>query len=164
MLLIFGGMDTTRNQLGLAMQTFLGHPDQWAPPRRAARAGPAGGRGGDAGQPDDHLGHPGGLEDLEFEGLESPRAPRCTCSPAPPAPTRALPRPPFDITAEERPRHFGFGGGIHHCIGHFVARSDMSEALPLLASRLRTRASMARPARCRHRQHRPVELPIAFDP
>ncbi len=29
MLLIFGGYDTTRNQLGLAMQTFMAHPDQW---------------------------------------------------------------------------------------------------------------------------------------
>ena len=28
-LLIFGGFDTTRNQLGLAMQTFMAHPDQW---------------------------------------------------------------------------------------------------------------------------------------
>lgn len=42
----------------------------------------------------------------------------------------------FDITAERQP-HFGFGGGAHHCLGHFVARSDMSEALPLLARRLR---------------------------
>ena len=29
MLLIFGGFDTTRNQLGLAMQVFLEHPGQW---------------------------------------------------------------------------------------------------------------------------------------
>src|SRR5690348_4880887 len=28
-LLIFGGFDTTRNQLGLAMQVFLEHPGQW---------------------------------------------------------------------------------------------------------------------------------------
>ena len=28
-LLIFGGFDTTRNQLGLAMQTFAEHQDQW---------------------------------------------------------------------------------------------------------------------------------------
>src|SRR5215831_18045368 len=28
-LLIFGGFDTTRNQLGLAMQTFIDHPAQW---------------------------------------------------------------------------------------------------------------------------------------
>ena len=42
----------------------------------------------------------------------------------------------FVITAE-RKSHYGFGGGAHHCLGHFVARSDMSEALPLLARRLR---------------------------
>ena len=28
-MLIFAAFDTTRNQLGLAMQTFLAHPDQW---------------------------------------------------------------------------------------------------------------------------------------
>ena len=28
-LLIFGGYDTTRNQLGLAMDTFMQHPEQW---------------------------------------------------------------------------------------------------------------------------------------
>jgi len=28
--LAFAGMETTRNQLGLALQTFLRHPDQWA--------------------------------------------------------------------------------------------------------------------------------------
>src|SRR5262249_53379289 len=28
-LLMFGGFDTTRNQLGLAMQTFIDHPAQW---------------------------------------------------------------------------------------------------------------------------------------
>src|SRR5207245_10442133 len=28
-LLIFGGFDTTRNQLGLAMQAFMDHPGQW---------------------------------------------------------------------------------------------------------------------------------------
>ena len=43
---------------------------------------------------------------------------------------------PFDITVK-RPRHFGFGAGVHHCIGHYVARTDMSEALPRPAGRLR---------------------------
>src|SRR5690606_7286756 len=27
--LAFAGMETTRNQLGLALQTLLAHPDQW---------------------------------------------------------------------------------------------------------------------------------------
>ena len=43
--------------------------------------------------------------------------------------------PAFDITAPP-PLHIGFGGGVHHCLGHFVARTDMSVALPLLARRM----------------------------
>ena len=42
----------------------------------------------------------------------------------------------IDLTADHAP-HYGFGGGVHHCLGHFVARADMSEALPLLARRLK---------------------------
>lgn len=45
-------------------------------------------------------------------------------------------RAPFDITYDDRPLHSGFGGGIHHCLGHFVARTDMAVALPLLARRM----------------------------
>ena len=41
----------------------------------------------------------------------------------------------FDITAERAP-HFGFGGGMHHCIGHYVARLDMKEAFKALSRRL----------------------------
>jgi cytochrome P450 len=48
---------------------------------------------------------------------------------------RAMPDPTFDITAV-RPQHLGFGAGVHHCLGHFVARTDMSVALPLLARRM----------------------------
>jgi cytochrome P450 len=49
---------------------------------------------------------------------------------------RTVENPQFDITATGRPPHFGFGGGAHHCLGHFVARSDMSVALPILARRM----------------------------
>src|SRR4029079_6521473 len=42
-LIVFGGMDTTKNQLGLAMQLFVEHPDQCAllaeRPELAANAG-----------------------------------------------------------------------------------------------------------------------------
>ena len=37
----------------------------------------------------------------------------------------------FDITAT-RAIHFGFGGGAHHCLGQFVARTDMAAALDVL--------------------------------
>ena len=36
---------------------------------------------------------------------------------------RAYGDPGFDITATGRPPHFGFGGGIHYCLGHLVART-----------------------------------------
>ena len=47
----------------------------------------------------------------------------------------AMPDPSFDIR-EQRPPHLGFGAGVHHCLGHFVARTDMAVALPLLARRM----------------------------
>src|SRR6266566_7936000 len=43
----------------------------------------------------------------------------------------------FDITDLGRPPHLAFGGGVHYSLGHLVARADMSEALPVLACRLR---------------------------
>ena len=39
-LLIFGGIDTTRNQLGLALWTFAGHPGQWELLRRRPELAP----------------------------------------------------------------------------------------------------------------------------
>ena len=42
---------------------------------------------------------------------------------------------PFDIAAD-RERHYGFGGGIHHCLGHFVARSDLTIAFGALSQRI----------------------------
>ena len=69
----------------------------------------------------------------------------------------------FDITAE-RPAHFGFGGGAHHCIGHWLARIDMREALPLIARRMRNpryeRPPVVRPV---SGLTGPVELHIEFD-
>jgi cytochrome P450 len=136
-LLIFGGMDTTRNQLGLALHTFLQYPDQWELL---------------AGRPD--LGRAAveevmrvnptttwitreAAEDLEFQGVHIPAGTTVHLfSESAGTDPQAVPGPAFDITAK-RPPHFAFGGGIHHCIGHFVARSDMSVALPLLARRLR---------------------------
>jgi len=68
----------------------------------------------------------------------------------------------FDITAE-RPKHFGFGGGPHQCIGHFIARSDMSEALALLAQRLKhPRLDGEAPSLPASGNTGPIELPIAF--
>jgi cytochrome P450 len=69
----------------------------------------------------------------------------------------------FDIMAE-RPPHFGFGGGAHHCIGHWLARIDMREALPLIARRMPNPRYTAEPVvRPVSGLTGPVELPLAFD-
>ncbi len=134
--LAFAGMETTRNQLGLALQTLLQHPDQW----RLLGARPD--LGGNAVEevmrvnPTVTWVTREALEDVEFQGLHIPRGGIVQMlSHAAGTDPRAVPDPAFDI-AEIRPPHHGFGAGVHHCLGHFVARTDMAVALPLLARRM----------------------------
>lgn len=136
-LLIFGGFDTTRNQLGLAMSSFVRHPDQWE--LLAARPDLGGAAVEEVMRvnPTTRWVTREAREDLEFQGLEIPAGTTVHLfTESAGTDPRAFGEPSFDITAEHPP-HFGFGGGAHHCLGHFVARGDMREALPLLARRLR---------------------------
>lgn len=76
------------------------------------------------------------LEDVDLGGLHIPRGGIVqVLSHAAGTDPLANPDPSFDITAERAP-HLGFGAGVHHCLGHFVARTDMAVALPLLAQRM----------------------------
>ncbi len=163
-LLMFGGMDTTRNQLGLAIQTFLGHPDQW----RLLAERPELGR-----QAVEEVMRVNptitwvtreACEDFEFEDL--PIAAGTTLhlltESAGTDPQR-FGEAPFEISVK-RPRHFGFGAGIHHCIGHYLARTDMAEALPLLAQRLHNlRLDGEVRSLPPSGNTGPVNLPLAFD-
>jgi len=136
-LLIFGGYDTTRNQLGLAMQTFMQHPDQWdvlaAKPELGGKAIEEVMRV----NPTVRWVSREAVETFEYQGLQIEAGTTVHLfSESAGTDPRVFGEPSFDIEAERKP-HYGFGGGAHHCLGHFVARSDMSEALPLLARRLR---------------------------
>ena len=136
--LAFAGMETTRNQLGLALQTFLRHPDQWALlAERPELGGPA--------VEEVMRVNPTvtwvtreAIEDVDLFGLHVPAGGivQVLSHSAGTDPRAMGDQPAFDITATERPLHSGFGGGVHHCLGHFVARTDMSVALPLLAQRM----------------------------
>lgn len=69
----------------------------------------------------------------------------------------------FDITATGRPPHFGFGGGIHYCLGHYVARADMATALTVLAGRLEDPRPAGEATWLPDSGNTgPVRLPIAF--
>ncbi|MFE9093097.1 cytochrome P450 [Streptomyces sp. NPDC007264] len=136
-LLVFGGFDTTRNQLGLAMQTFTRHPDQWRLLAERPELGPAAVEEVMRVNPTVTWVTREAREDFTFQGLDIAAGTTVHLfSESAGTDPRVFGEPSFDITAERRP-HFGFGGGAHHCLGHFVARGDMSEALPLLARRLR---------------------------
>jgi cytochrome P450 len=134
-LLVFGGFDTTRNQLGLAMQTFSQHPDQW---RLLAERPDLGGKAVEEVMrvnPTVRWVTREVLEDFTFQDLELTAGTTVHLYSESAGTDPRVFDDRFDITADRRP-HFGFGGGAHHCLGHFVARSDMSEALPLLARRM----------------------------
>ncbi|GAA5152120.1 cytochrome P450 [Nocardioides marinquilinus] len=131
--LAFAGMETTRNQLALAVQTLLRHPDQW---RLLAQRPELGGNAVEEVMrvnPTVTWITREAVEDVDLFGLHVPRGGIVqVLSHSAGTDPHAMPDPAFDIT-EERPPHHGFGAGVHHCLGHFVARTDMAVALPLLA-------------------------------
>jgi cytochrome P450 len=160
-LLIFGGFDTTRNQLGLAMAVFMDHPAQWRLLGEHPELGAAAVEEVMRVRPTTTWVTREALADFTFDGLdiEAGTTIHLFCESAG---TDAGQE--FDITAQ-RPPHFGFGGGVHYCLGHYVARADMSAALTALAGRL----SDPRPAGTAvwlpdSGNTGPVRLPLAFTP
>ena len=69
----------------------------------------------------------------------------------------------FDITIPRRQAPLQFGGGPHHCLGAALAQAELSEALPVLASRL-TSPRIAGPVTWRLPigVYGPNELPLRF--
>jgi cytochrome P450 len=165
-LLIFGGFDTTRNQLGLAMQTFIDHPRQWRLLAERPELGPAAVEEVMRISPTTTWVTREAVADFTFDGLEirAGTTIHLFCESAGTDP-RAFGDAGFDITATGRPPHFGFGGGVHYCLGHLVARTDMSVALPLLARTLREPRVRGGAVwlPCSGNTG-PARLPIAFDP
>ncbi|MEL6264980.1 MAG: cytochrome P450 [Pseudomonadota bacterium] len=136
LMLVFAGIDTTRNQLGLGMSVFMDHPDQWemlaADPTLARAAVEEVMRI----RPTITWVTREAVEDLTYQGLEIPRGTTLHLISGAAGTDAGVFADGFDISAR-RERHFGFGGGIHHCLGHAIARSDMSVALTILPRRLK---------------------------
>jgi cytochrome P450 len=134
--LVFAGQDTTRNQLGLAMTTFIDHPQQWR--LLAERADLASIAVEELMRVNPVVPAIGRMaaEDFTFQGVDIPAGAHVALFVAA-ANTEAdtFGEVPFDITAQRAP-HLTFGGGIHYCLGTWLARTEMREALPILASRL----------------------------
>ncbi|MEJ7648476.1 MAG: cytochrome P450 [Nakamurella sp.] len=133
--LVFAGMETTRNQLGLAVRTLLADPAQWRLLGERPELGEQCVEEVMRVNPTVTWITREAIEDVDFRGLRLAAGDIVqVISHAAGTDPTAMPDPSFDIR-QVRPPHLGFGAGIHHCIGHFVARVDMAVALPLLASR-----------------------------
>jgi cytochrome P450 len=161
--LVFAGQDTTRNQLGLAMTTFTQHPEQWrllaTRPELASTAVEELMRV----NPTVPVVTRVATEDFTFQDVDIPAGTHVAMFLA-----AANTEPdtfgdaPFDITAQ-RAAQLTFGGGIHYCLGVWLARTEMREALPILASRL---GDIALAGPVPSRPHLgitgPVTLPLRF--
>jgi cytochrome P450 len=132
-LLVFGAIDTTRNQLGLAMATFLEHPDQWAllaeRPELASQAVDEALRF----EPITPFTARIAMEDVEYRDVLFPEGTVVLVC----AFTGNRDGEPdgFDITAERKGKPLTFGAGIHYCLGANLARAELQEALNFLAPR-----------------------------
>ncbi|MDR2984144.1 MAG: cytochrome P450, partial [Nocardiopsaceae bacterium] len=165
-LLMFGGFDTTRNQLGLAMQTFIDHPDQWRLLGERPDLAPSAVEEVMRVNPTTTWVTREAIADFTFDGLaiEAGTTIHLLCEAAGTDP-RTGPATGFDITTRDRLGHLAFGGGMHYCLGHLVARADMSEALSALASTLREpRVDGDAVWLPSSGNTGPVRLPVAFQP
>ena len=129
---IFGGVDTTRAQLAFAMILFAEHPDQWTWLRDNPAAIPEAIEEVIRTRPTTTWATREALEDFELDGVKVAAGDILHVF------VHATGTDPvigvqdgFDIRAA-RKTHFGFGGGAHHCLGQFVARTDMGAALDVL--------------------------------
>jgi cytochrome P450 len=135
---LMAGTDTTRNQLACCVALFTQHPDQWAllveQPELAKRAVEETMR---------YLGAVRGTariaaEDVEYRDVVFPAGTLVATSLSGANFDSAVWDEPetFDITKERSTPQMTFGSGIHFCLGAALARTELGEALPLLARRM----------------------------
>ncbi len=133
---IFGGVDTTRSLLGLGLEMFIANPEQWQALRADPTLAPNAVEEMIRTRPATTWVTREATKDVDFGGEVIAKGTilhvlvhASACDPAICSDSR------FDITIK-RKKHFGFGGGAHHCIGHLVARTDTAAALRALGANL----------------------------
>ena len=164
-MIVFAGFDTTRNQIGLGMQTFSEHPDQWKKLADNPELGRLAVEEVMRVNPTITWVSREASEDIEYKDVVFKKGTTVhllTISAG--SDPRKFDPLEFNIEAERAP-HFGFGGGMHHCIGHYVARLDMKEAFKALAARLpNMKVSPESTYLPDSGNTGPTHMPITFDP
>ncbi|MEM6986184.1 MAG: cytochrome P450 [Pseudomonadota bacterium] len=160
---IFGGIDTTRGQIGLAMACFLEHPEQWSLLARQPELARAAVDEVMRVRPTTTWVSREAMVDFSYRDLPITAGTTVHLYASASGTDPAHFEPGFDITAK-RKSHFGFGGGKHHCIGSPVARGDMIVALTCLSQRLGSPRLNGEATWLPDSGNTgPLSLPIAFD-
>ncbi|KAF4558723.1 cytochrome P450 [Pseudomonas sp. CES] len=164
-LAIFGGIDTTRNQLALGMEQFVENAEQWKLLGENPELARAAVEEIMRVRPTVTWVTREALEDFNYQGLDIKKGTTVHLfSQAAGTDPTVFENPGFDITVK-RQAHFGFGAGAHHCIGHFIARGDMTEALALLAQRIKNPRFDGEVKWLPDSGNTgPIAMPIKFDP
>jgi cytochrome P450 len=160
---LFAGHDTTKHQLAMALYTFASEAASWdllaAHPELAPAAVEEVMRVAPAVPAILRL----ALEDVTYRDLQIPAGTVVTLLvTAANTDPDTFDEAQFDLTAQ-RPRQLTFGGGVHHCVGHLLARAEMEEVLPRLAATF-TDLRITGPVRWRPPTgiSGPSTLPLAF--
>ncbi len=163
-LAVFGGIDTTRNQIGLAMGQFIEHPGQWRLLAQQPDLARAAVEEVMRTRPTTTWVTREALQDFTYNGLDIKQGTTLHLFAESAGTDPSVFKSGFDIS-EPRKQHYGFGGGTHHCLGHFIARGDMTEALKLLARRVVNPAYDGEPVWLPDSGNTgPVKMNIKFDP
>ena len=163
-MLAFAGVDTTRNQLGLGLSMFMDSPEQWeflaADPSLDMAASNECMRT----RPTITWVSREAIEDFEFKGLEIKSGTTLHLfSESAGTDPAAFPNAEFNITVP-RERNFGFGAGMHVCLGQMVAKNDMAVAYRLLSQRIKSLRIQGTPVSLPDSGNTGwVYLPIAFE-
>jgi len=164
-MLVFAGVDTTRNQLGLGMSMFLQFPEQWEILAENPELDMAASNECMRVRPTITWVTREAVEDFVFQGLEIKQGTTLHLfSESAGTDPGTFEETPFNIT-RKRTRNYGFGGGIHVCLGQVIARNDMAVAYRILSSRLKDIALNGEPGFLPDSGNTgPVTLPIRFNP
>jgi cytochrome P450 len=164
--LLAAGTDTTRNQLGAAVEALAAHPEQWALLAQHPELG--------ANAVHELMRYSPiifgtirrAAEDIELAGVYVPAGTLVLAN------TAAANRDPevyddperLDITREGAPAMLTFGGGVHYCLGAHLARLELTEALRVITQRMpNPRRTGPAPWKAITGITGPTTLPLAFD-